>query len=553
MLVQVKCRLAPMFSLGVHAIPERVVSLFLLCLLTVGAALSSAASREHYARGTALARSGKFEQALEELQKAAKLDAQNPRVHNMLGVVLTRLGRLQEANEAYSRALSLAPGFYAARKNRAVNSFAQGDFKFAAKEFEALAQLRPKDFVPRLFLGLLALEGSGFPAARRYLLEARRLSPDNGQVLLGLTRAHFALGERQLALETAREMEARSQSSDVERFQLGVLLAEFGANGEAAEVFRDLWLKKPGSYDLGFHLTFVQYRAGKTEAALRTVEELRSRASETAELLNLLGRIYYKLHRLEEAKESLRRAIEVESQNADHYLDLSTILLNGRDLEGAIRLISEGIQKNVEKDRLLVQLGLLHQKTRDPEQAEKCFREALEANSGNSAAYLALANLLAATDRYSGASDLLAKATKLLPEDPLLHYAYGGLLSESVQGAGERQLEEAARVLKKALELNPFYANTHYLLGKLSLTKGDYDSAQSYFEKACAYNPNHAKAYHQLSIIARRQGKKEKAAELSSIVKKLAAEEEKSFREDFVAVVEESLSGEPRAGSRTNQ
>jgi tetratricopeptide (TPR) repeat protein len=501
------------------------------------------ASEHYYIRGTELARSGNLDMALQELQKAVKLSPKSPKIHNMLGVVLTQLSRLQEADEAYNLALSLTPDFFPARKNRAVNAFTRGDFQFSTREFEALAKLEPKDFVPHLFLGLLAIEESDFPGACKHLLEARQLSPDNAQVLLALTRVYFILGERQSALEFARQMGNQSRSSDAERFELGVVLAQFEANAEAAGVFQELWQSKPGSYDLGFNLALEKYRSGQLDAALHVIEDLLSRGNQKGELLNLQGWIYNKMRLLDRAKESLQKAITAEPDNADHYLDLSTVLSNEGDSEAAIRFVTEGIQKCVAKDRLQVQIGLLFQKRGDHEEAERWYKEAMQPNLGSRSAYLALANLMLVTNRQKEALEQLAKAIMLLPKDPLLHHMYGAQLLESEQDPTPEQLEKAAPILKKALELNPFYANTHYVLGKLYLKRGDYELAKSCFEKACSFNPDHVRAYYQLSLIARRQGNKEKAAKLGRIVQRLSEKADKNYQEDFMGMVQESLRG----------
>jgi Flp pilus assembly protein TadD len=495
-----------------------------------------------YQRGAELARAGNFEESLKELKRAAQSSPKNPRVFNMLGVVLTQLGRLQEANEAYGQALALAPNFLPARRNRAVNSFTRGDFGFAASEFEALAQLEPKDFVPKLFLGLLAMEELDFPKARRYLLEAQRLSRDNTKVLLALTRVHFTLGERSLALQTARDLQAQMQSSEAERFELGVTLAQFEANTEAVEVFDGLWHKKPGVYDVGFNLALVQYRAGQLEAALRTLEQLSSSGKSTGEVLNLRGWIYNKMRQLDRARESLQLAIQAEPNNPDHYLDLSTVLTNEGDREAAIRVLSEGLEHHVQKDRLQVQMGLIYQKNGAREEAERWYREALH-NPSNQSAYLALAHLMSSSGRQSEALDLLKKGVQSLPTDALLHYMYGGLLLEAEEPPSPERLKMAESILRKALELNPLYANTHYVLGKLYASRGDYTTAESFFQKACSFNPNHAGAYYQLSVIARRQGRKEEAERLGKFVAEINQKADKTYQESFAGVVQESLQG----------
>ncbi len=574
-------------------------ALFLISLslpsVVLAAPAQSRAGELHYTRGAELARAGSLNQALDELRKAAELAPGKVKIHNLLGIVLTQLGRLKEANQAYSRALALAPDFFPARKNRAVNAFTQGDLKFAAAEFDVLARLVPRDFVPHLFLGLLAIEGSHFENARLHLLKANTLSPNDGKVLLALTRACFSVGDRQAALELARKMRAGRPGSGGDQFELGVVLAQFGADADAAEVFREMRLKNPGSYDVGFNLALLQYRSGQLEAALLTVEELLSfdktggagpqagpplpslkkSAQDTikhsrsgkggikegssrqkgspgegsvkahiGELMNLRGWVYVKMRRLDKARESLERAIELEPGQADHYLDLSTVLYNQGNHEGALQVISERLQKNVDKDRLQVRMGLLCEKSGNDKDAERWYRTAIQVNAANRAAYLALARLLTTASRPQEVLKLLAQAIQQLPQEASLHCRYGEqLLESSDRDPNSGKLDEVAAALKKALQLNPFYANAHYLLGKLYLRQGNDQSAESHFEKACGFDPSLVSAYHQLSVIARRQGKREKAAELAKVVQELNEREDKSYQEDFLSLMGERLRG----------
>ncbi len=499
-------------------------------------ALSSAS---HYTRGAELARSGKLTPALAELEKAAKAEPDNPKVHNLVGVVLSQLGRLKEADEAYNRALALAPDFYPARKNRASNAFFQRSWKFAAAEFDALARIQPGDFVPELFLGLLAIENADLPRARARLLQARQLAPGEGRVLLALTRVHLMLGEREQAIATAREMLANSNARFAERFELGVLLARFEANAEGAEVFEDLWRRKPGSYDVGFNLALLEHRSGQREAARATVEELISRGARKAEIWNLRGWIYHRLNRPDVATASFQRAIAAEPAAADHYLDLSTVLIDVGDLESAGRVIAEGMGKCTEKDRLYVQLGQLRKRSNDPGQAEKYYRAALELNPDNEAAYVALAHLLLVAEREEEASVLLQTALRHLPDSPLLNYIHGALLMETAGPEDTAQLERARLVLEKALRLNPLFANTHYRLGKLYLIQGDEQSALGHLERACALNPKHTKALYQLSRVLAQRGEAARAAEVSQAVRQLLQEKYQLIQEQFADLLEE--------------
>ncbi len=511
----------------------------LTCVAALAIAAPPQSARDHYQRGNDLARAGKFDEALAALNRAAELDPKSPQVQNLLGVVLTQLGRLEEADAAYSRALALDASFEPARKNRAVNAFTRGKHEFAAQEFGDLARLRPRDAVPRLFLGLDALRRSDFPAARAHLLEARRLGPDNTQVLLALARTHFALGEREQALEAAERF-GKLKGSAKERFEMGALLEQFGAHNEAAQVFAKLREEQPGSNAIGFNLALSLYRADRAAEALEVVDQLLAVATPTGELLNLHGRILNRLGRFAPARESLRRAIEAEPRNADHYLDLSTLLSNAGDSAGALRVVEEGLAREAEPDRLRVQLGLLHLKQGKREEAESAFRSALDANPLNRSAYLALATLFASGNRSKDALDLISAALRRLPEDPFLHYLNGGLLL-NLEDASEAGYVAAEASLRTALRLNPYHAGTHYLLGRIALRQGDLDSARAHLEKAVAFDPAHAAAYFQLGSVLRRQGHRELAAKVGEKFQELTRKADEQFRENFEGLVEESL------------
>src|SRR5438093_13479335 len=96
--VQMRGVLSLLFSAMISRVLVFACPLFLS--LSAATLPQSGTAESFYVRGTELARSGNFQQALQEFKRSAELSPQNPKVHNMLGVVLTQLGQLKEANEA---------------------------------------------------------------------------------------------------------------------------------------------------------------------------------------------------------------------------------------------------------------------------------------------------------------------------------------------------------------------------------------------------------------------------------------------------------------------
>ena len=502
-------------------------------------------AEEAYTRGSEAAKAGRLDEALKELDRAAALAPGDPKVHNLTGLVFTRLGRYEEAEAAYNRALKLAPSFVPARKNRAVNYFSRRDFAAASSEFEALTRLVPNDFVPRLFLGLLALEEGNFETALLRLQEAEKRAPGKSQVLIPLTRAYFLAGQREAALSTFRNLNLESaECNDSERFELGVLLAEFGENSEAERIFADLSSRNVRPYDSAFNLALLRYRAGQNEDALGTIEDKLSRGTPTGEVLSLQAWIYNRMGRLELARQSLEQAIATDPDAVEHYLDLSMVHVRRGDYLAGLEVLSRAVERGIKGGQLEVQIGLVNQAAGRNPVAEKQYRRTIELYPRYVAAYMALASLLLTTGRSGEAVRLLARAAGALPRQALIQRTYGALLLGRAESSHPEELEEAGQILQRAQQLDPRNAETAFALGKYFALRKDDHSAEKYFRQACSLNPRHVESYYRLSRLARQGGELEKAAELGRIVEKLRADQRAEEKEQFARLVEESVRGE---------
>jgi Flp pilus assembly protein TadD len=118
-----------------------------LCALLPGAARgqdkAADAAAQQNARGAALLKEGKFEEAAAELQKAAKGAPKSAIIQSNLGYALDRQGRIDEAVAAYRKALELDPENAIVRNNLANLYSKQGLYDDAARELEDLVQRDP--------------------------------------------------------------------------------------------------------------------------------------------------------------------------------------------------------------------------------------------------------------------------------------------------------------------------------------------------------------------------------------------------------------------------
>ncbi len=97
----------------------------------------------HTNLGVILTLSGRFDEALGELQAAVKLTPASAKAHDDLGVALYRLGRIAEAIREYREAVRLEPEFFEAHNNLGAAFARAGRLPEAITEFQESLRLNP--------------------------------------------------------------------------------------------------------------------------------------------------------------------------------------------------------------------------------------------------------------------------------------------------------------------------------------------------------------------------------------------------------------------------
>ncbi|MDX2031569.1 MAG: tetratricopeptide repeat protein [Blastocatellia bacterium] len=160
----------------------------------------------HMLQGQAFFRDREFEQALEELKEAEKLNPDLPRLHYVLGSTCLQLGRNKEAIAAFEIALRRAP-----------------------------------EDAPTLYQLAYALEADGnLEAARGRVDESLRLAPDSPESNALAGRILFKLGKPGEALKPLEFAAARRSADHELRFTLARVYQRLGRKDDAAREFAEV-------------------------------------------------------------------------------------------------------------------------------------------------------------------------------------------------------------------------------------------------------------------------------------------------------------------------
>ncbi len=178
-----------------------------LCALLPGAARAqdkaADAAAQQNARGAALLKDGKFDEAVAELQKAADAAPKSAVIQSNLAYAYDRQGRTEEAVAAYRKALELDPKNAIVRNNLANLYSKQGLYEDAAREYEDLVQRDPDNATAKANLDAMLKNKSVLQERKDQVSSAVQgadAKPKDPQAAYNAARVYARLGDADQAL-----------------------------------------------------------------------------------------------------------------------------------------------------------------------------------------------------------------------------------------------------------------------------------------------------------------------------------------------------------------
>lgn len=413
--------------------------------------------------GLCLMSDGKYEEARQAFERAIHINPKYVPAHVNMGNALVALRHDDTALKEFLDAIAMQPNDLLALKNVGLIYGRQEKFDFAVKYLEQARTLAPRD--PEINLALAEAEISAGKAleARRVITELARtdgLGPKNRETLgllwlengeprdavdlvrddpdlaaqfyrLGYERAEaeFDAGRYQNArkiLEAIRDLQIPDA---VFHDLLGSAYYAIDDPKKASQEFQDAVRLEPADPEHYFKLGMVFLKHRTADPAIYVYETALKSRPDVPKLWFGLGLSQYLASRLNEAEQSLRKALALDPQYDAAYVVLGDLLDQSHRTADALEV----------------------------------FRKAMEMRPDLYLSYYYYGKLASKEGNVNSADAIakLRKAISLNPNFPQAHYELGKALAQ----AG--QTSEAIQQLNKSLELDPDLAQSHYQLARI--------------------------------------------------------------------------------------
>jgi tetratricopeptide (TPR) repeat protein len=268
-------------------------------------------------------------------------------------------------------------------------------------------------------------------------------------------------------------------------YQEGEALHRSGKYEEAVRAYRQTLQILP-EHPTAFERLREVYN--KEDTAAETIQILEAQAArQEGDFItwNLLGVLYGRERRWDEALKAFSRSVGAEPRAADTLVNRGWVLMELRRYEDAIAAFEAAIKLQPRLARAHAGLGSVLVEARgDYAEGMRQYLAAVKLDPENAALLNDLGWLSYKMRRYPEAVAALERAAALDPRNPMIQTNLG----LAYQKAGK--LEEAVAHLQQALAINPQYTLALYALGKTYESRGRYDDAIQAYRQAWKQSSN---------------------------------------------------------------
>ena len=282
----------------------------------------------------ALAREGKYEQAIAHYKSALALDPALPGVRLNFGLAYLKLNWAEEAATQFERAVKAEPASFQARVLLGMSYYACRRFADAAAQLQRASSQQPDNTELRFKLAQSYLWSQQYEAAKREFQFLLKQNPDSAPVHMLLGEVLDAAGHQEQATE---ELEAAVKASSVEpeaHFGLGYLYWKQKRYEEARREFQAELANQPEHVQALTYLADSEMHAGDEAAAEPHLRRALALDPKTRLAQLDLGIVLAGRQEWEQAAAQFREAIRLDPSKPDAHYRLGRVWLSlGREAE----------------------------------------------------------------------------------------------------------------------------------------------------------------------------------------------------------------------------
>ncbi len=370
----------------------------------------------------------------------------------------------QAAANHYLSVENMSPSFLYLASQKALK---EGNHVLAIELLSALVQKDPDATDPHLQLTMLLLASGQTDKASVHmdaLLESKKLSVEQQEQLqLARIRLFLVQGKTDQALQgIKRFLKTRPTHIQGRDIQVRILSSQKRYDEALAAIAAAIRVKELPEFRL--LQAQILIKKGKIMSARKSLARMQKLAPDHETPVLLLSVLAMKDKHLAEAEKLLRNFIATHPESLNVNLALGKLLIQQRRLSDAIMVYRDLANNSGNNPGILRQLGMLYFEHKDYAEAEKTFRQLVEARPDDMSRFY-----LAASMEAQGKADQASAMYEQIDTSSAL--ATEAQLRLAAIDVSHDQIDKASQRLQKILNEKPKYLDAHLMQSAIWLTQ----------------------------------------------------------------------------------
>ncbi|WP_293259368.1 tetratricopeptide repeat protein [Microcoleus sp. PH2017_21_RUC_O_A] len=461
--------------------------------------------------GSLYAMNKQRQQAIACYQKAIALQPNLAAAYRNLARVWTQDGKLEEANECWYEAFSLEPEKVSPNHHFKLGNilFRQGKITQAIACYQRAIELNPNlnDVYQNLAKALTKqgkLDEAAVCLQKAVALNGNYSVSGSKAVdsVAAATRVSAHQNSHQPAAETgdtiASSVEINNPAKPAETLRLSAKAIDSGKPVTAVNsLSAEAYIKQAESY----------YAQGKFDEAINECKRAIEIKPEVAIAYKIAGNATQAMGKVDAAKYWYTEALKIEPNFAEIHANLGSLYAQQKQWQKSIACYHKSIELKPELVSAYRNLAKVFLQSGQPQAGAEYWYEALtlDINWATAEEHFTLGNTLLEFGQLEKAVSCYRRAIQLQPSYADAYHNLGEVLS--VRG----EWEDAIAAYQEAIELNPYYEGSHYSLGKVWANLDRREDAIACYRTAIELNPSFAQAYQSLGEVLNSRGQLDEA------------------------------------------
>ena len=263
--------------------------------------------QELYARGMQAARQGKYQQALQNLQRAVALQPAYAKAHAALGTLYLQLKDYPASEAALTLALDIDPSLLQAEANLAVLYTRTERLDDAIRVYQNLGRRSPESLQVQLGLASAYQQAERFPEAIEAYLESLKRAPNHAAAMTNLASCYEAVEDEEQAIRYYNAALAVVPNLPMANGNLGAIYQERGELDKALPLLEMAIRGNPQFTAARYRLGLVLTKKREFQRAAAEYQRVIAQQRDHIGAYYNLAQALFRLKKREEGK----RAMEV--------------------------------------------------------------------------------------------------------------------------------------------------------------------------------------------------------------------------------------------------